>query len=165
MKDMFFIKGLPLDAGQSHTFNEKQAWCQEILDELTEDLTETEKSKFESTINVDLEITRKHRGSLGDFILLEGDITIEYPTHCVKTFKMMKETQVTPVNAIVLDNNLEKELELEEETTFFLDTDELDLYFYHHKLDVKPIIHEYVFLNKNPYPRIDANEGIKEEEE
>ncbi len=157
MKDSIFIKGLPLEAGQVYSFDGSEEWMKNILSELTEDLNEEEKKFGDSDISLELEITRKNRGSLGDYIVLDGEINIHYPTHCVKSFEMMTENQVTPIHAIVLDKNLEKSLELEEETTYFLDEDELDLYFFDRKLEIQPIIHEYVFLNKNPYPKIDSN--------
>jgi len=43
--------------------------------------------------------------------------------------------------------------ELEDEISLFYDEEEWDLYFYEkNQVDLYPIIHEYIFLNKNPYP-------------
>lgn len=161
MKDKFFIKGLPLNAPTSYLYDEKLDWAQNILNELTEELNKEERKSYSESFSADIEITRKSNGSLGEFVILSGSIQIKYPVHDVKTFEMMQEVQETEVNAIVLDKNLEKTLELEDETTYYLDVDEeLDLYFYDRKLDIAPILHEYVFLNKNPYPTMSPSEEV-----
>ena len=60
------------------------------------------------------------------------------------------------MNAVFIDSHFEEDDGLGDEITLFYDESERDLYYFEKNLiDFLPVIHEYIFLNRNPYPGSD----------
>ena len=58
-----------------------------------------------------------------------------------------------PIACAFVDGTFKDNEEFEEEITLFIENQEWDLYFHFNGVvDLKPVIHEYIFLNRNPYP-------------
>lgn len=160
MKQIYSVKALQINVPTIIDIDDNIDWVKKILDEVNEEIDPSIREGRGNYLKLDIDMERQNDNTLGDYVLLEGDIKMSYTTNCVKTLEIMDEVFETEINAVVLENFLEKELNLEEETTFVVGSEEYDLYFYDRKLDLEPIIHEYIFLNKNPYPKLpDAEES------
>ena len=65
------------------------------------------------------------------------------------------------VKAVYIDEEYGEKYQLEDETTLFLNDDEYELYYLdNNKCDLPKVINEFVFLNKNPYPKKIANQSL-----
>ncbi len=140
--------GLKLD-GQN------TAWLMELLEELHEDIDKGDEffQNFNPSISFKGELTRKDKGKMGELGLLKGDLAVDFCTYDVHSGEMMGESLECEVRAAFMEQKVCEELGYEDETSLLVDTEEYDLYFYDGKLiDVKEVLHEYIYLNKNPYP-------------
>jgi hypothetical protein len=139
--------------------DQQTPWMLELLEELHEDIDKDDPffENFQSSITFQGELARKDKGQMGDLGILKGELTVDFCTYDVNTGEMMSESLECPVNAVFMDQKVCTELGYEDETNLLVDTVEYDLYFYDGKtIDVKEVLHEYIYLNKDPYPRKDA---------
>ena len=153
LKSPLTVQGLPLNVPQFYELNEKTNWLIPLLEELNEDVDISKRSGFSSFLSLDLEITRRDERTLGNYITLIGAFKVQYLTYCVRCYEIMEEIQETDVNAVVIPREYRSLMNLEDEETFFVDNGEWDLFFYDLKVNLAEIIHEYLYLHKNPYPK------------
>lgn len=160
---IYFVGGLGHDQGLELSVDEKTPWLSELLAELEEDVDDDfdqEVRKRPSYLKLDALLEKRHTGTYGDFFLLTGEVEGLFNTYCVSTGASIKDPIHASIRAIFLESHLEKELELEEETELFHDDSEFDLYYYDkRRIDLKAAVNEYLFLNKDPYPRALSEEG------
>lgn len=127
------------------------AWMADILKELCED--NYEDSPEEPSISFEGTIERKTIGKYGDYLVLDGEIDVYFPTLCTQTGKVMMDSVESPFAAVFLDEEVKVKFGLEEETTLYFDDKECELYFYQNDIaNIEEAINEFIFLNKNPYP-------------
>lgn len=142
---------LPLDLD----LNESEKFLSEILDELNENL---EKGEFISeekgpAIRFIGSLVKRDDGKYGDIVLLKGHLDVDFITFDIKTGTPMIDHLSVEVNAVFLEEYLCEKYQLQEEVSLYVDQGEYDLYYYRSKkVDVSSVLHEYIFLNKNPYP-------------
>ena len=85
---------------------------------------------------------------------LLGALSLTYITQCAQSGELMNDELNLDVQAIFIDNILSNKYEDDENMTLFIGNMEYELYFYENsKLDLAQVLHEYIFLNKNPYPK------------
>ena len=64
------------------------------------------------------------------------------------------------VKAACLAESGQKHLGLEEGDSVFLEEQEYELFFFDkNQVDIEPVLNEFVFLNKNPYPTTVSADG------
>ncbi|MCY4523706.1 MAG: hypothetical protein OXB84_03085, partial [Halobacteriovoraceae bacterium] len=98
-------------------------------------------------------ILRKKDGKYGDYFFLKGVLKASFHTYCVKSGNPMLDTINVEVKSAILDD--EAKNHFQEKDTICLDENQLDLYYYKDNcFDMQKILHEYLFLNKNPYPHL-----------
>ena len=153
------LKALPIDRSQDIALDENCDWLKEILDELNEESGEANLQSYETFLKLELSMKRKSHSEFGDYLILEGSVDLKYATSCVVTGDTIVESQDTEIFAAVLDKPVIKDQNLEEETEIYINDAEYDLYDYEFKVDLKSIIREYVFLNKNYYPKKEVTES------
>ncbi|MCY4643489.1 MAG: hypothetical protein OXB88_02630 [Bacteriovoracales bacterium] len=153
LKSTLALHEFPVDTPLSYSLNEKVDWPKALLEELNEEVGSSERNGFSSAISIRLEALRRRGQALGDYLLLEGEVWAKYITRCIMSFEIMEEILTIPMNAVVIPRIRQRSMGLEEATIFFVDDRERDLFFYDLKVDVAEIVHEYIYLNKNPYPK------------
>lgn len=160
MKSDVFLR--PIGIGQTVVIDVDQSsvWMNEILNELHEDvkadLKDCDLSKTYIRFKGDLQ--KKSSAKFLDHAFLLGEIEARFYTYCITTGELMLDDIFAEVQAVFLEDELKKELELEDEITIYFDEYEFDLYYLSGlNVPLKPAIHEYVFLNKNPYPKLEQS--------
>ena len=133
--------------------DEKVDWLGQILNELMEDLHAHQNGQAKKSIMLDAELEIKEDGQYRKVLLLEGMLKVSYSDICSKTSDLIDQELNIPLKSIFLEKFMGTQHELTDEISLFYDEQEWDLYFYEkNQVDLYPIIHEYIFLNKNPYP-------------
>ncbi len=159
MNNKFGIFKLALDQELELSFNNMdQEWFCSILNELESDVDNEDKQKLsnESKLTFSGRITKKNDSRHKDILLLEGNLSSEFKTYCVRSGDPMVDTLNIEVSSVFIDKALENKYGLEEEISLFVNDKEYDLYYLeNNQADVLPVLHEYVFLNKNPYPKLE----------
>jgi hypothetical protein len=155
---VYFTAPIGIDQGIELDLNDENTpWVAGLLSELEESLEDDfdpAVAKTPSYFKLKGVLEKKHNGTYDDFLLFTGEFQTLYNTHCVSSGASMKEELCVDVCALFLEKRLEKELELEEETEIFYDDREYDLYYFDKRqVDLKTMVHEYLYLNINPYPR------------
>jgi uncharacterized metal-binding protein YceD (DUF177 family) len=147
------IAPLGVDQRLELELDQTTPWLAQILDELEENAEGPSEKRMISFRGM---LEKKHKGTFKDFILLTGTVKASYATLCVSSGNPMTESLEVEVHAVYIDQVLEKDMELEEETELFINDDQYDLYYFDKKsVDLKSAISEYIFLNINHYPRLE----------
>ena len=152
MKNIFYLGQLKKNEAITFELSRSILWMDEILLELEENYNENQ--SLDSRIDFSGQILKKQDGKFGDYLILEGCLKAAYGTYCIKTGDPMLDTIDVNVSAAILDDETEHKLHPEDDTVLLGDR-ELDLYYYSNNcFDMQKIFHEYLFLNKNPYPQL-----------
>lgn len=130
-----------------------QDFLGEILEELNENVPSEERGD-EAYIKFEGEL-EKISGKYEEFMHFVGTINTTFYCHDVITNEVMSDSLEQEVRCLVLSKEVGQKLQLEDEIDIEHNGEEYDLYFTDDEdfLDIKGIIHEYIFLNKNPYPK------------
>ncbi len=154
------IPKLSLDTTYSYELNKETSWIGELLTELNENAENKLPEEYfeDSFINVDLNVTKRFKGSLGEFLIVSGSLTTEYYTQCVRTLEDMKDSLEVEFKTCLIDMKFEQAEEFADQTEIFEDNDVHELYFFEkNKVDIKEMIHEQIFLHINQYPTKDGD--------
>lgn len=128
-------------------------WLQSILLELLQDngLGEDELSK--SSILLNVRIDKEHFDDYGEVVFCEGKIALSYFDISVLTGELITQEMDVLIKCVFLEEDNQKRHKFDDEISIFFGEEEWDLYYYKNNVtDFKSVVHEYVFLNKNPYP-------------
>ena len=143
------------DEVKEYHIDQNTEWLRAVLIELLEDNGLGDKEVEGSAIDLTVRLDKEHFEEYGEVLFCEGKIRLKYQDISVQTGDVICQELEIPIYCAFLEKHNEKKHQLEEEITIFFDDQEWDLY-YHNKnqVDFLPVVHEYVFLNKNPYPGI-----------
>lgn len=134
---------------------EKTPWGRELLEELNE-LHDQEihvAPPAGNSLHAELELERKHSTKLGDYLLLHVDMNARYLTSCIRCLIPMEESLQVSFDACAINKEYANEPEHKDQATIYLDDRERELYFFeNNQVDIKEIMHEQIFLAKNPLP-------------
>ena len=153
-KPQISLQELALNTPYRYQLSEQVDWVGELLEELNQEVEGREREQMSSFLSLNLEFTRRNQDNLQDYFTLTGDIDAQYITRCVRTYEVMEEIQRTPINAMLIAEQCQQEMGLQDETAYFIDNREWDLFTYDFQVNLLEIIHEYIYLNKNPYPSL-----------
>lgn len=159
LKGMINITKLPLNSPQKFEVNKDVQWVKELLSELNENATTKDSTDYlhDSFLNINFQITKKFKGTLGEYLLIEGSVETEYFTECIRTLDEMTDELEFEFKAAFIDSVHESEPEYNEETEIYLDNDLYELFYYKNRCgDLKEMIHELIYLHINQYPIKDA---------
>jgi uncharacterized metal-binding protein YceD (DUF177 family) len=134
-------------------------WVGKLLEELNEESTDVSiiDKHNNSFLNIELHVKRKYNPSMGDYVLAWGKLTTTYFTECVKTLQTMNENIDIDFKGCFVDLSKEAEDQFAEQDEYFTDGQMWDLYFYEeNNVDIQEMLHEILYLNKNPYPTIEV---------
>ena len=147
------INKIKFDEVVSLVGNEKIDWLGQILNELMENLQGEQVEQAKRSILLDAELEIKEDSNYRKVLLLEGAINVTYTDVCSKTAELIDQELNISLKSIFIEKYMGTQHELKDEISLFYEEEEWDLYFYEkNQVDLYPIIHEYIFLNRNPYP-------------
>ncbi|MCO4793213.1 MAG: hypothetical protein KC493_05865 [Bacteriovoracaceae bacterium] len=154
MDNRQIVTKLPKEGGLEVSLNSDTPWLVEILSDLNGELRESDfEGDEKSTISFQGELIRKWNERFNDYIILEGEVKATFFTLEINSGDVILEHMNIPVKACWIQEELKEKLGYEDETEIWFDEDEYDLYYYtRNNVELKPVLHEYVFLNKDPYP-------------
>ena len=134
-------------------YNEDHLWVNEVLGELVSELGGELTAEMECSLKWTCKVKKFQHSTYREGVLLHGEILVKYPASSSQTGDQLQEELNVPVRSVFIDSSFEENEELAEEITLFIEDQEWDLYFHNNGLvDLGPVLHEYIFLNRNPYP-------------
>ena len=155
MDQFLRINKVRIDEVKSFSANQETEWLKSILLELLKDNGLGEQELSRSSIGLSMKLDKEHFDEYGEVLFCEGEIELKYLDVCVHTGDVIDQELSIPVSCAFLEEHNEKKHHFEDEISIFFGEQEWDLYYYKNNMtDFKAVVHEYVFLNKNPYPGI-----------
>lgn len=139
-------------------------WMRKILSELQEDVVDELREDPERVLQASLsfkgDLQKRSNSMWRDYALLVGELKAHFWTQCVKSGELMMEDLDVDVQAIFVNESLKESKNLEETDTLMIESYEYDLYFYKASVVcIFDVLHEQLFLNKEPYPVKTRPEG------
>ena len=155
MDQYFRVNKVRIDEVKEFHADTKVEWLRSILLELLQDCGHGEDDLDKSSINLNVKLDKEHFDDYGEVLFCEGQISIKYFDVCVRTGDSIGQELEIPISSVFLEQNNEKKHQLEDEISIFFGEQDWDLYYYKNNMaNFMTVVHEYVFLNKNPYPGI-----------
>ncbi len=155
------IAKLAFDTEAPFEVSQETEWTRPLLDELQEDVDEEDKTTSQEPVFITFHghIKKMKSGKYQEILKLNGELRARFLTLCVSSGDVMVDEIVVDVNmAAIDDTNREKYGFDEDMIELEVDGEEHDLYYFkENELDLLPVFHEYLYLNKNPYPRINQD--------
>lgn len=161
----------PLNTTKFYTLGIEQDWVRELLCELNENADDKspEANIEETSIELSLELTKKHKDICGDYILVKGQFSTQYVTRCVRTLEIMPDSLDIEFKACFLDESYQDDEAYADQDEIYQDDDMYELYYTTKKFaDLAEMVHEQVYLSVNQYPIKDQEaplEGANEASE
>lgn len=153
--DVLNINKIGANQTKFYAVDHRQDWVKSLLLELNEKVEGRSEDEIlaNSKILINLEITKKPKGNYGNYLLVTGQFSAQYITHCVRTLEEMSDEVDFPINFCFVPGHLEQDNAFKDQTEVFEDNEMRELYFYHKgEVQLKEAIHEQIFLNINQYP-------------
>ena len=151
---IYSLGNLSNDVPEKVSLNQNIEWFKRILAELNEAAGKEEAQMLEEThLSFNGEIKKSKNTKFGEYVLITGEIVSSFITQCVKTGQMMFDQIECEVEAACLARSRQQDFGLEDGDSVFLEDRELELFFFEkNQIDLEPVLHEFVFLNKSLYP-------------
>lgn len=165
VKSKFLVKSLSKNMAQEMVLDSEVSWFSAILDELQEDVEVGDVGASSDSPGIWFKgnLIRRSNGKFGEVLFLEGELSARFFTNCVKSGRLMMDEFDAPVKAVFVDVEMIERYSLADETEIELEGEEYELYSYKDDVaNLGEVLHEHVFLNKNPWPTL---EGTSDSEE
>lgn len=153
----------PTNTTLTYELDENVMWVQSLLREMNETATDKKPEDWllETSLNIQIELTKKFKNEYGEYLLAKGNFKCVYVTESVRTLKPVKETMEIDFKACFLNAPLLKTEEFDEIDETWIDGDTFDIYAYEKSTaDIAEMLHEQLFLNRNPYPIAEGEEEV-----
>lgn len=167
IKNKISVERLAKDRVETFQFDQNENFVAELLNELNEGLSISElevKGSFETDfIHYQGTIEKKYNSKYGEYIVIKAHLEAAYICLCVNSGAVMMDTIKADNYAGVIDPKFEELFEHDEDTLFYIDGQELELYYFDKNGEflLADLLREMIFLNKNPYPKASVFEGPK----
>lgn len=158
------VAKLKFDTDERISADQSSEWVLGILNELNENVDEEDLEDLkrqspqasECHLKFSADIKKVKNSKYKEVVLVEGELSAKFMTYCVSSGKLMSDVMECEVLVAAIDKSLQQSLGFDEEVIDIeVDGQEYDLYYFEsNQLDLAPILHEYIYLNKNPYPRL-----------
>ena len=155
---LFQVNKIDFETPMQIELDQDESWIHEILDEVNAEAeTDNEFLRAGTTsLNAQLTIEKVRSDSYGSTLTVCGEIKVNYAAQCVNSLKDMTEELSVRFKAASVDSRLKATLNLENEDDILVGHEQFELFYYtKNQADLKEMIREIIFLNLNPYPRID----------
>jgi uncharacterized metal-binding protein YceD (DUF177 family) len=147
----------------SFELDQETDWVQEFLVEMNENATEKSPEAYldETSILISGEMEKKNKTDMGEFLLVNGTIQVDYVTECVRTLKPMTVELDVPFKVVFIDESLATTELFADLDETYVENDVYEIYFYNKRtVDFQEMLHEQIFLNYNQYPVLDADSKL-----
>lgn len=153
LKKPISLRNFQVGVAQVLELDATQDFMAELLDELNEGVEASDRGE-ESYISFNGEL-EKQKGKYEEFLHFTGTLKTTYYTHDILTNEVMTDYLEQEVKCLALTKEVGQKLQMEEEIDIELNGEEYDLYFLDEDdcFDIKGVISEYIYLNKNNYPK------------
>ena len=138
---------------------EKDRWVGELLSELCEDLTQKELEELPDRpyLTINGWLTRVHNPQFKEHVLIDGTLQTLFGAQCTRSGKPMLDSMKFQINGVIIEGLLCEDLGYSEETELFVGEQMRELFCMSRNFfDLKEIVHELLYLMKNPYPSMDT---------
>lgn len=133
-------------------------WMMGLLEELNEQVEEEDLSPTDYPTYIEFkgQISKIKNSQYEQVLVVKGELTVKYLTYCISTGELMSDILETEIIVGAIDQLNQAKYDYNEEIiTIDVNGEELDLYYFEdQQVDLAAIFHEYIYLNKNPYPRL-----------
>jgi len=148
------LNSLPLDRETNYQISEKESrWILDLLNELAAD-DEIPTNFPGQYLNAKIDLTRKKNEEYKEHLIVSVSLQGKFATPCIRCL----EPHLSPIEldfaacflpADLLDEEMFKDLD-----TIFTDEKEADIHPYQNNrlIDLKELIHENIYLHKDPFP-------------
>ena len=153
------ISKFPHSTTQYYKLNTDQDWVKKLLLELNEksETKPIEDTLKETSIEINLELTKCFKHEYGEYMLVQGSISTEYITLCVRTLEEMKEKFELDFRTCFLHTRFDGDEAFGEELEIFEKDEMYEIYFFEKgHINIYEMIHEVIYLNLNQYPIKDS---------
>lgn len=134
----------------------KTKWIEQILVEAQENSTIDPQTQ--STIELELEVTRQQAPRLKDYLIIEGKINSTYQLPCVRCLENSILKMDTDFSVCVLDEDLEDDEAFQDLDSYIIGDKEYQLYFTKKRqFNLESCVHEQFFMNVEYLPLHDEN--------
>lgn len=134
----------------------KTPWIKEVLNEIC-DHYELEHDKAGKLV-FNLQVLRKKDYELGDHLIIEGGMDLNYNATCIKCLEVFNEAVSADIDLCIASDHISKEEQYKDVTEVFCEEKERELYFYKRgQIDLSSLLRELVMLELNPLPIHDAD--------
>lgn len=160
------VNKLPLNKNFEITIDHALPWMKALLTELNEEVGAKQiiSPSNQGELKFEGSYYKKNKSEYGDFVIITGTLSARYFTSCSQSGKTMQDEIVAECNACILSESFKVNPDYKDEIELYVDAEMRDLFFQKHSyVLLNEVFHEYLYLNKNPYPRINKEEnGSKE---
>lgn len=160
MKEEVLIQKYVIDRDVPVELNIDTPWVLGIFNELLEDIEKKDLFSLENRGSLSFNGTfkRKKNQIFGDHLIIKGTINCSYPTYNSTSGELFFDKINCEVLCGVVDKEVGDEYSNPETMTIFIGDTDYDYYESENdRFNFKEIIHEYLFLNKDPYPALDLD--------
>ncbi len=150
-------KLIPKNKSINYFLESSDGWPLEILNTLQKDSLETDLN--EGKLEIELKLERFYTSELSEYILIEGVVTANYNTPCVRCLETTRQFIDFNFKACVLEHELQESDNFKEEASINVSDDDYDLFFINEKfeLDLHEIVSEQIFLSIDNFPLHDPD--------
>ena len=136
-------------------------WLDKILYDLIKENNPSNNNEGESEegeLSLDIYAEKKHSTRLDDYVLIKGKLEMAYPAECVRCLKPTSQSISCEFSSCFIKDSFEKSPEYKDSTEIYIHSEDRDLHFYKgNEVDIKGVILEEVYVNKNHFPLHDPN--------
>ncbi len=151
---------IPLNTALTYKLGKEVPWLADLLAELNAGATDKTPEQWhaETSLDVDLQMVKRFKGEMGEFLLVRGHLRGEYAAEDVRTLAPLKEHLDVAFKACFLEEKLLQTEEFEKLDEIWQDGDTYDVYTYKRAtIDLAEMLHEQAFLHVNPYPGLEPD--------
>lgn len=154
-----FIKGCTLQVANLPTGSlmevslEEDLWRENIVGEFQCDIEEAEVDQ-NTSVSGELTVGKFNHPDYKTIVTLTGQVETVFYTECVRCLTKTLDRVECEIKACAINEQFEKDPELEDLDTLLFKNEELDLFFFssQHQLDLAQLLFECLFLLKTPFP-------------
>ncbi|MBT3983709.1 MAG: hypothetical protein HOE90_20300 [Bacteriovoracaceae bacterium] len=156
-RGIFNLKSVPFGAAQDLELTEKDAFLNELLGELSEEVTDEIGVSDGKVIGISFtgNIIHDRNIKFGECGIIKGVLSSHFPAICSSSGILIIDSLSTEVNACFVSEEFKEDKPgYDREVDILIGEVVYDLYYYDRFFcDFRECLHEYAFLAKNQYPK------------
>ena len=145
----------PTNTALTYELDENVPWVQALLIEMNETATDKKPTEWllETSLKISIQLVKKFKNEYGEYLLATGHFACDFVTESVRSLKTVKESMDVEFKAVFFQESILKGEEFTDLDEMWVDGDTYEIYPYEKATaDIAEMLHEQLFLNRNPYP-------------